>query len=189
MKCKECKLDKPTYTKDTCKRCYQINWYKNNKENVKQKAKQAYLENREENIARVKRWKAANPEKVKVIDKNRDKQKDAEYFKNKYKTDLNYRIKVILRNRLRCAIKNNQKAGSAIKDLGCSIEEFKTYIEAKFQPDMSWDNHGLKTWHLDHIVPLDKFDLTNPEEFKKACHYTNIQPMYATENLRKSCEG
>ena len=83
------------------------------------------------------------------------------------------------------AIKSNQKAGSAVRDLGCSIKEFKACIESKFQHGMTWDNHGFHGWHLDHIIPLSKFDLTDREEFLKACHYTNIQPLWAYDNLSK----
>jgi hypothetical protein len=69
--------------------------------------------------------------------------------------------------------------------LGCSIPELKTYLESKFQEGMSWENWGIYGWHIDHIIPLDAFNLTNREEFLKACHYTNLQPLWAEENLKK----
>lgn len=90
-----------------------------------------------------------------------------------------------VRVRIIKAIKRGAKAGSAIKDLGCSVEEFKMYLESKFQPGMTWENWKLHGWHLDHIRPLSSFDLSNHEEFKKAVHYTNLQPMWANENLSK----
>lgn len=103
------------------------------------------------------------------------------------KSDPQFKMVCSLRIRLNKALKRNQKAGSAIKDLGCSIEFLKKYLEDKFSPGMTWDNHGkgLGKWNIDHIKPLSKFDLTNPTEIKYACHYTNLQPMWSSENLRK----
>jgi hypothetical protein len=79
-----------------------------------------------------------------------------------------------------------KRAGSAVRDLGCPIAYLKTYLESLFKPGMSWDNYGHKSWHVDHIIPLCSFDLSDPEQLKKACHYTNLQPLWATENISKS---
>lgn len=97
----------------------------------------------------------------------------------------NRRIAVNLRGRLNQAIKKSYKGGSAVRDLGCSIEEFKVYLECRFQPGMSWDNYGAGGWHIDHIVPLCRFDLSSSMELKKACNYTNLQPLWANDNLEK----
>jgi hypothetical protein len=70
--------------------------------------------------------------------------------------------------------------------LGCTIPELKFYLESKFQPEMTWDNWSYEGWHIDHIIPLDSFDLSNKEEFLKACHYTNLQPLWAEENFKKN---
>ena len=51
---------------------------------------------------------------------------------------------------------------------------------------MTWKNYGHDTWHLDHIIPLYKFDLTNKKQFLKACHYTNYQPLWAIHNYQKN---
>ena len=82
------------------------------------------------------------------------------------------------------AIKNNLKSGSAVRDLGCSIEEFRTYIAAKFTEGMSWENYGK--WHLDHIKALSNFNLTDRKQFLQAAHYTNYQLLWAKDNIRKS---
>jgi 5-methylcytosine-specific restriction endonuclease McrA len=68
---------------------------------------------------------------------------------------------------------------------GCSYDEFKIHIESQFTDDMSWDNYGLKGWHIDHIKPLSGFNLDSQCELKKAWHYTNLQPLWAEDNLKK----
>jgi hypothetical protein len=118
--------------------------------------------------------------------KNKSQEYRNKYYYNKYKNDINYKLKRLLRARLRLALKNNQKSGSAVKDLGCSIPKLKTYLEKQFQKGMNWDNLSLKGWHIDHILPLANFDLTKKDEFLKACHYTNLQPLWARDNIIKS---
>ena len=103
-------------------------------------------------------------------------------------SDVNFDIACSLRERLKEAVKGSAKVGSAVKDLGCPIPEFKVYIESKFQPGMTWDNWGLghDKWHLDHVKPLVKFDLTDRSQFLEACHYTNLQPLWARDHYIKS---
>lgn len=108
------------------------------------------------------------------------------YHKSRPLIDERFRLARNLRKRLRAALKFNSKTGSAVEDLGCSIDDLKIYLESKFDSEMSWKNYGPKGWHIDHIKPLSKFDLTDTKELKKACHYTNLQPMWWKENLRKS---
>ena len=98
------------------------------------------------------------------------------------------RIKHNLRGRLNRAIKSNYKSGSAVRDLGCSIEELKIHLESQFQLGMSWDNWSRIGWHIDHIKPLSSFNLENIEEFKKACHYSNLQPLWAQDNISKGAK-
>jgi hypothetical protein len=90
-----------------------------------------------------------------------------------------------LRSRFGHSVRRGAKSGSAVKLLGCSIEQFRTYLESKFSLGMSWDNWGRNTWHIDHVKPLSKFDLTDPEQLSRALHYTNLQPLWAAENLSK----
>ena len=70
-----------------------------------------------------------------------------------------------------------------MKLLDCSIPELRLYIESKFQKGMTWDNYG--EWHLDHVIPCDTFDLTDSEQQKICFHYTNLQPLWAVDNLKK----
>ena len=92
--------------------------------------------------------------------------------------------------RLHDALKNKQKRGSAIDDLGCTIQEFIVWIENQFYDHpvtgkhMTWANQGTE-WHTDHIQPLISFDPEDVDQLHKACNYTNIQPLWAEENLRK----
>jgi hypothetical protein len=94
------------------------------------------------------------------------------------------RLEHRLRGRVYGAIKS-KKAGSAVRDLGCSLEELRRYLELKFQPGMTWWNWGMDGWHIDHIEPLCNFDLTDRNQFLEACHYTNLQPLWAQDNLKK----
>ena len=106
--------------------------------------------------------------------------------KLRYNTDIYFKLRSSLRTRLNKAIKGIYKSGSAVTNLGCSIKEFKVYLESKFQPGMTWDNWGVKGWHIDHIVPLTYFNLIDPEQLKRACHYSNLQPLWAKDNLKKT---
>jgi hypothetical protein len=101
----------------------------------------------------------------------------------RYSNEIDFRLKAILRARLNGAIKDNHKSGSAVRDLGCSIEDLKKHLESQFQEGMNWSNYG--SWHIDHIIPLAAFDLSNPNELKSACHYSNLQPLWAKDNLLK----
>lgn len=113
------------------------------------------------------------------------KEKRRAYARNRRATDIQFRLQMNLRGRLCAAIKNKQKKGSAIRDLGCTIKEFMDYIALKFKDGMTWENWG-KAWELDHIIPISYFDLTNRDELLKAVHYTNYQPLTCEENSRKS---
>lgn len=104
--------------------------------------------------------------------------------KERFKTDIAFKLSHYLRRRMNSAIKRNQKNGSAVSDLGCTIQFFKTHIESKFLNGMTWNNHG--EWHLDHIRPLASFDFSDRNQFLQAAHYTNYQPLWAKDNL---CKG
>ena len=108
----------------------------------------------------------------------------------RYKTDVNFKILKILRSRFRIAIKskNDIKSKQTLEILGCSLEEFKKYLELKFKKGMSWENNTLKGWHMDHIKPCSSFDLTDPKQQQECFHYTNIQPLWWYENLEKHCK-
>ena len=97
---------------------------------------------------------------------------------------LQYRLTCNLRARLNRAVRGHYKGGSAVDDLGCSIELFKLHIASLFGDGMTWDNYGK--WHLDHVKPLCLFNLSLRDECLKALHFTNYQPLWATENWSKN---
>jgi hypothetical protein len=118
-------------------------------------------------------WRAANPERV-AATQRRQAQKPAN------------KIRSYLRARLNMAVRKRQKAGSAVRDLGCSIPEFMAYFETLFAPGiMTWANWG-SVWEIDHMRPLSSFDLANREDFLSACHFTNLQPLLIANHRAKT---
>lgn len=117
---------------------------------------------------------------------NGGKKWNNEWIKNKKSTDPQFKLKFLLRLRLLDALKrtNVTKKHSAIKLLGCPIEQAKQHLEQQFKPEMNWKNHG-KYWEIDHIKPCASFDLTNLEQQKECFHYTNLQPLIISENRSK----
>jgi hypothetical protein len=142
------------------------------------------------NKERKRLWNIANSLSIKDYNESyyennslKIKEKTKVYTKNRSKRDINFKLSRLLRSRLNHALKGNQKVGSAVSDLGCSIAELKIHLESLFKPGMTWDNYG--EWHIDHIRPLSSFDLSASEQLKDACSYRNLQPMWAKDNLKK----
>ena len=164
------------------KKAYDKAWREANPDKKKVKAyNKAY---RDANRDKIKAYRAANKDKIKAYRAaNRDKIKA--YNNTRTKTNIQFKLSKALRNRLRHALQGNFKNGSAVRDLGCSIDELKMHLESKFQYGMNWDNWSFEGWHIDHIVPLASFDLTDRKQLLLACHYTNLQPLWAIDNLSK----
>ena len=95
------------------------------------------------------------------------------------------RLASVIRARIYDVLKHGYKSDRTEKLIGITIKELKTYLESQFKTGMTWENYGFYGWHIDHTIPLSSFDLKNPEEQKKAFHYTNLQPLWAKDNLRK----
>jgi len=162
------------------------------KEDRKEYRKKYYSLHKKEEIFNTINYNKNHEEKKRLYDKkykkiNKEKinERTKKYIANKTKTDINYKLSKNLRGRLYHAIKDNQKSGSAVKDLGCSIPELKTHLESKFQKGMTWNNYCYRGWHIDHTIPLASFNLTDKGDFLKANHYTNLQPLWAEENFKK----
>lgn len=163
----------------------------NNKDKIKE-YKKGY---RKKNIKKLKekdiKYYLNNKDKIKECRRkyfSKNKDKVYKYTKNKLLSDIQFKLNACIRSRLYQAFKSRAKPSSAVKDLGCTVEELKLHLESKFQPGMTWENHSLRGWHIDHIKPLASFDLTDIEQFKQACHYSNLQPLWATDNLSKGAK-
>ena len=181
-------------------------YYQNNKDKIKeykkkyrqerkdilsQKNKKYYVENKDRIIARDKKYYQENKDTVKSrVKKWRDSNKDKmrEYSRNRMNI-LENRISKKIRGRIQKAIKQQygDKAHMSVELLGCSVDECRKWLESKFLPGMTWDNHGRGEckWQIDHIMPCTLFDLTKPEEQLKCFHYTNLQPLWQHDNLSK----
>ena len=121
------------------------------------------------------RWDQNNREHINAYNRK--------YENNRKKIDPKFKLLKNLRKRIWKALKKSQKSYSTMKLTGISLDELKKHIESKFQDGMSWDNYGV--WHIDHIIPCAQFDLSDPEQQKICFHYTNLQPMWAKDNMRK----
>lgn len=165
-------------------------WKEKNKEKIAEYNKQ-YAKENYSNISLKRKERDQTPALLKAREwKRNNKEKLTEYNKvytnRKYHSDPIFRLKLVQRTRARLALKGKIKSSSTEKLLGCSFEEFKFHIESKFCDGMNWENMGQ--WHIDHIIPLSSFDLSKEDHQKVAFHYTNQQPLWAIDNLKKGAK-
>jgi hypothetical protein len=113
-----------------------------------------------------------------------NREKRALFDKNKYHTDLNFKLQTNLRNRIRIALKRNSKSNSTNNLIGCDINSLRDHLSNNFKEGMTWNNYG--EWQVDHIIPCSVFDMKNPEDQKKCFHFSNLQPLWKEENRLKS---
>jgi hypothetical protein len=191
-------------------RSLQDEYYELNKQRISDYNKNRLLNESEEQrkirLERNKAYKKANKDKInqdarnmsdeKKLHRNKvrrehyqknlseKREKKRIYEKTLKQKDLKSRVIANIRTRIWHVIKN--KTIGSIELTGCPIEQLILYIESKFQSGMNWDNYGKYGWHIDHIIPLSSFNLSNPDELRTACHYTNLQPLWASDNL---CKG
>ena len=161
-KCKECKKEYSiqNVTKENNRK---LLWSKKNQDKVKESKKKYYL-----------------------INSDKENYRNNLYTQNRKKTDIIFKLSCISRARLIefLKLKNISKTNKTFDIIGCSPEHLKKYLDKKFTHGMSWDNHGVYGWHIDHIIPLSS--AKTEEEIYKLCHYTNLQPLWAEDNLKKS---
>ena len=104
----------------------------------------------------------------------------------RYDNDIDFRLTDCLRKRIRQALAKTKKSAVSFDLLGCTLDEFKRHIVSLWKPGMSWDNYGVRGWHIDHVIPCAAFDLTDPAQQRECFHYLNLQPLWAQDNWCKS---
>jgi hypothetical protein len=195
--CKECRKEfqKEYYKKNKHKA---IKYYENNKQKIKEyrknnkdKLKEYIKEYRKNNKDKLKEYKKNNKQKIR--EKNKEYRKNNRVGINEYQKKYNstrlkedplYKMKSNLRSRTYKAFKHKgySKKTKTQEMLGIDWEIAKKHIERQFTKGMNWSNQG--DWHIDHIIPLSSAN--TEERLKKLCHYTNLQPLWAVDNLIKS---
>lgn len=171
---------------------YLKEWRIKNKDKQEKYNKERWIYKKDECIERNKKYWEENKERLTVRNKeyyeeNKSKiiNKNVDYERNRTKEDELYKLTKQYRTRTKMAFKQKEfeKPTKTTDLIGCSPEEFKKYLESKFTEGMTWENRGLKGWHLDHIIPLSS--AKTKEELEKLCHHTNIQPLWWQDNLKK----
>ena len=167
--------------------------------------KQHRLHNKKAYNKYTRKWRIKNPEANMESNKKsirafanrnpgyyRNQKRNRTAYQQKYEQrrrqiDPIFRMRKNLRRRLWGVLKGKHNEGSAVRDMGCNSEGLRLYIERLFTEGMNWENYG--EWHIDHIVPISAFDLQNKEEFLRAVHYTNLQPLWAFDNISKGARS
>jgi hypothetical protein len=153
--------------------------YQNDKEKCLEKNHQYFIKNKDHIKQITKEYYNKNKKHLNKMSYERHKKKCQE--------DPSYKLSTRLRGRIKNALLTNNyaKQDKTYNLIGCTPKFLKTYLESLFQSGMTWDNYGRNGWHIDHIIPCSKFDLNKKEEQKKCFHYTNLQPLWAIDNLKK----
>lgn len=166
---------------------YMKEYYANNKDKIKAYQKSYYRENADKVKARAAEWKSENQDLVDSYNKkyrSEHRKEHTEYINRRRNGDATYKMICSVRNLLNNAFNKRTKVGKtkrADEILGCSIEFFVKHLQSQFKDGMTLENHG--EWHIDHIIPLSS--ATTEEEVLKLNHYTNLQPLWAKENIVK----
>jgi hypothetical protein len=177
-------------------------WVAANRERHRDYGRQWRVLNPQKAAEMSRKWKSSNPEKVALHKKkdqlrNRDKrrrtqqewnQKNREMLRNRardrYAAEPSFKMAHLLRNRLNLAVKRKCKAGSAVRDMGCTVAEFWAHMESLFRPGMTKENWG-KAWVIDHIYPLAATNLQDRVQCLAALNWRNLQPLTPEENSAK----
>ena len=205
--CKACGTEKSIedfrikagYRRWTCSDCdrernnrYSRDRNKRDREKVNARNAKWVSINRGKRREQQKRYREDNAERLRESEKRCRSAKPDQYREaariraaTRRATDLDFKLKDVLRKRVRNALLGAAKAETTMSLLGCSVEDLKAHLESQFENGMNWDNHGIHGWHIDHIKPCSSFDLTDPEQQKECFHFSNLQPLWAQENWNK----
>lgn len=150
-----------------------------------------YAQNREMILRRSKHYAARNPSKIKARWENywrNNKSILQEKRKQRLERDVNFKLRTRLSIRIHDALTRRKlyKCQSTGMLVGCSMDFLRGYLEARFTKGMSWENYG--SWHIDHVIPCAEFDLRDPAQQKQCFHYSNLQPLWAAQNLSKGAK-
>lgn len=105
-------------------------------------------------------------------------------YKKKHKECSLARLTRRVRTRMHCALNGKKKQGRTMELIGCTPEQLRAHLESQFTEGMAWGQHGR--WHVDHVLPLAAFDLTDKKHQSYAFHWSNLSPLWAADNLAKS---
>lgn len=148
--------------------------------------KRSYQKHRAQRIEKVSAYYRENKDRIREARRpgrrEYERKYRARYCREREARDPLYRLKRRLRTNLWRA-RQFGAVSSSLMGLGCSYRELLAHLEAQFQPGMSWDNYG--EWHIDHILPLANYDLTDRGTLRRLSNYTNLQPLWAKDNLSK----
>lgn len=174
---------------------YLKNWREDNKDSIKEKRKEYVLNNREVIDFYKKKWYENNKNQIREKERQRyrkdreknldlEREKKRDYISKKLEEDPLFNLTFKVRSLIRNAFKRKftKKAKKTVEILGCSFGQFKLHLESKFDENMNWDNYGTY-WQIDHIKPISLAQ--NVKEVYDLNHYTNFQPLYWLENIRK----
>ena len=172
------------------KKEWQKEWNLKNKEHIKEYKKKYNLRNKEHLKKLKKEWHLKNPREVpqdqkEYLSRPETKEKRQNRMRNKYKTDINFRLTDLCRRRLSQALKGNSKTASTMELIGCTVEELRQHIESLFEPWMNWENQGLGGWDIDHIKACFHFNMENPQQQRECFNWRNLQPMEHIANIKK----
>lgn len=194
-KCLDCDKDLvdakgPKKRCDICNKEYRkLYWrIREAKPDRKEKNKKRFQEYRQKNPEKFKDYAKKHSNKWRNENRERYLQKKRENNKLAYRNNLQHKLGNLLRTRIWTALKIQglKKNHSTMEITGCSKEELIQHLESQFSEGMTWENWSLNGWHIDHIRPVSSFDLSDPAQVKECFHYSNLQPLWAIDNLKKS---